>query len=176
VFTNFSGKNFTSPSITALSAGLESIDKVMIEDIYDATQHAIAAKNLDSENVFIYGHSYGGYATYMELLKHPELFKAGVAVSAPSDLKGWMKTQKKNGRKFAYNFWTYALGSDKSKYLKSISPYNVPELMNSPLLIFHGRYDQTIPVEQSEKYAKALQKAGKDAADFFKKEASKSSN
>jgi len=145
-----------------LLAGTSSIDGVMINDIADATKFAIEKYNIDEKNVFIFGHSYGGYVTYMGLIKYPDLYAAGVAIAAPADLKGWMKRQKKDKNYFAYDFWNSALGSKDSKFLNKISPITYAEDLNKPLLIFHGRYDETIPVDQSEKMYEELHSLGKD--------------
>jgi len=145
-----------------LLAGTSSIDEVMINDIADATKFVKEKYQINENKIFIFGHSYGGYATYMELIKYPELFAAGVAIAAPSDIKGWMKRQKKEKNFFAYNFWNAALGSKDSKFLSKISPITYAKDLNNPLLIFHGRYDETVPVEQSERMYEELHDLGKE--------------
>ena len=152
-------------------AGVQSMDEVMINDITDATHFIRDKYNIIENQVYLYGHSYGGYATYMGLLKYPETFSAGVAVSAPSDIKKWLKTQKKEKNTFAYEFWNTALGSDKSKYLAKISPITHAAYMDKPLLIFHGKRDNTIPVEQAEIMINELKRHQKDAKlEVFKDE------
>ena len=112
---------------------------------------------------FIFGHSYGGYATYMSLIKYPNLYASGVAVSAPSNIKDWMKKQKKDKNYFSYEFWNEALGSKQSKYLSKISPINFVKEMDNPILIFHGKKDKIIPLEQAQNMVKALENEGKNA-------------
>lgn len=143
-------------------AGVNSIDEVMINDIADATQYVSENFKLNKDNTFIFGHSYGGYAVYMSLLKYPDIYAKGVAISAPSDIKAWLRTQKKEENYFAYEFWNSALGSKKSKYLNEISPINHAQNFERPLLIFHGKKDQTILVEQAEDMASELEKYNKD--------------
>ncbi|MEZ4797514.1 MAG: alpha/beta fold hydrolase [Flavobacteriaceae bacterium] len=144
-------------------AGVNSIDEVMINDIADAVGFVSDNFYIDKNRVFIFGHSYGGYATYMSLIKYPNLYSAGVAISAPSDLKEWMRQQKKEKNYFAYEFWNTALGSNQSKYLNKISPINYAEDFNIPLLIFHGKKDDIIPVEHSQEMIEALNEYKKDA-------------
>lgn len=143
-------------------SGVNSIDEVMINDIADATNFAIEKYNLDANSTFIFGHSYGGYAVYMSLLKYPDLYAKGVAVSAPSDIKAWLKTQKKEDNYFAYEFWNFALGSKKAKYLNEISPIHYAQDYKKPLLIFHGKNDEVISVEQAEEMFFELKKYNKD--------------
>lgn len=142
-------------------AGIKNIDKMMIDDIADATTKVIEKYNMDKENVHIYGYSYGGYATYMSLIKYPKLYASGVAISAPSDIKKWMKKQKKDRNHFSYEFWNTALGDKKSKYLSQISPINLVKELNNPILIFHGKRDGIISVEQSKEMDKELKKYNK---------------
>ena len=143
-------------------AGINGIDEIMINDIADATKHIIDKYQIDPSKVFIYGHSYGGYATYMGLLKYPNIYAAGVAVSAPSDIKEWLKDQRRRKHRFAVEFWNTVLGSKKSKYLSKISPITYAEELDKPLLIFHGKMDRTIPVAQAHMMEKALKKEKKD--------------
>ncbi len=141
-----------------VEAGIKNLDKIMIDDIADATKDITKRFSIDQNRVFIYGYSYGGYATYMSLLKYPELYKSGVAISAPTDIKKWMKQQKKEKNYFSYEFWKTALGSKKSKYLSEISPINFADKIRKPVLIFHGKRDGVISVEQAEKMSKELKK------------------
>ncbi|MEZ4859639.1 MAG: alpha/beta fold hydrolase [Flavobacteriaceae bacterium] len=143
-------------------AGLHSLDEVMINDIVDATLFVSERFNIDKDHIFLFGHSYGGYATYMGLVKYPNLFKAGISVAAPTDIMAWLKKQKEEENYYAYEFWNTALGSNDSKYLKKISPITYAEEINRPLFIIHGRRDGIVPVEQAEAMIKKLQKSKKD--------------
>lgn len=139
-------------------AGVNSIDEIMINDIADAVLYIADQYNIDRNRIFIYGHSYGGYATYMSLLKYPELYAGGVAVSAPTDIKEWVKQQKKEENLFSYEFWKTALGNRKPKYLDDISPISFVKDIQKPVLIFHGEYDRIIPLEHATNMAKGLEK------------------
>ncbi|MFT5751276.1 MAG: dipeptidyl aminopeptidase/acylaminoacyl peptidase [Flavobacteriales bacterium] len=144
-----------------IMAGIENMDKVMIDDIADATQFIQQNYSIRPSGTYIYGHSYGGYATYMCLLKYPKLYSAGVAVSAPSDIKKWMKEKRKEGADFTVDFWERALGSKSSSYLKEISPVTYAKEISQPIMIVHGKYDKTISVEHSRTMANILKKSGK---------------
>ena len=143
-------------------AGVHSLDEVMINDIADATNFVKETYAVDKNKIFIFGHSYGGYAAYMALLKYPNLYASGVAVSAPSDIKALMKSLKKDENTFAYDFWTSALGTQKSRYLDKISPINYTEEISKPLLVFHGKRDQIVPVEQAETMVEKMKDNGKN--------------
>ncbi|PHR74188.1 MAG: hypothetical protein COA67_02135 [Lutibacter sp.] len=144
-------------------SGVNSIDEIMINDIADAVNFIAEKYKVDKRKLFIFGHSYGGYATYMSLIKYPNLYASGVALSAPTDIKKWMKTKKKEKDYFTYRFWEKVLGTRKSKYLDQISPINFIDSIKKPLLIFHGKRDKTISVNQAEEMISELQNNGKDA-------------
>lgn len=142
-------------------AGVQGINTVMIDDIVDATNFVKNAYAIDASKIFIFGHSYGGYATYMSLIKYGDIFKSGVAVSAPTDIKAWMKIQKKEDNSFAYQFWNAALGQKDKKYFSEVSPINFVNRINTPIMVFHGKKDQIVPVEQAERMKKKFLENGK---------------
>ena len=140
-----------------LLSGVSNIDKIMIDDLANATDFVLSKYKINTKKVFIYGHSYGGYATYMSIIKYPNKFAAGVAVSAPTDIKLWMKQNKKEKNIFAYEFWQTALGNNNSaEYLNRISPISYSNTILKPMMVFHGKLDQIIPVEQAENMREKL--------------------
>ncbi len=141
--------------------GVDGISTVMIDDIVDATNYIKENYSIDSKNVFVFGHSYGGYAAYMSLIKYKDIFKSGVALSAPTDIKSWMKSQKKENNQFVFEFWKTALGDRDIKYLGEISPINFVDEISAPMLVFHGRYDPIVPVEQAERMKKKFEDSGR---------------
>ncbi len=145
-----------------LEAGVGGLDSVMIDDIIDGTKAAISSYQIDASNVFIFGHSYGGYAAYMSLIRYPGIFNSAVILSAPTDLKLAMKEMKQEDIRFGYDFWNTALGDKNNKYLKEISPINYASKLNAPMLIVHGRFDETVSLSQAENMEEALKANNKD--------------
>ena len=45
----------------------------MIDDIADGVNWAIKNNIADSNNIFLYGHSYGGYAALESVIRFPQL-------------------------------------------------------------------------------------------------------
>jgi dipeptidyl aminopeptidase/acylaminoacyl peptidase len=144
-------------------SGIHSMDEIMISDIADGVNFVKENYNINENEVFIFGHSYGGYASYMSIIKYPNLYASAVVLSAPTDIKAWMKLQKNEKNYFAYEFWNTALGSNKSKYLNKISPINYANQFERPLLIFHGRRDEIIPIDQAQSMIEKLNKYNKNA-------------
>lgn len=56
-----------------------------VEDLIDVVQWMGKNTNVDTERVGTYGGSYGGFLTFMALLKEPGLFKAGAALRPVTD-------------------------------------------------------------------------------------------
>jgi pimeloyl-ACP methyl ester carboxylesterase len=143
-------------------AGVKGINTVMIDDIADGVLHVNKNYPVDSRRVFLYGHSYGGYATYLSLIRYPSLYASGVAVSAPSDIKSWMRHQRRENNDFAYEFWKAALGTKSGRDLSEISPINRVGQITKPILIAHGERDGIIPVEQAKEMVEKLRDEQKD--------------
>jgi len=148
-----------------LLAGIRNIDTLMIDDIADGVYWAIENSYADPSNVFILGHSYGGYAALMSTVKYPNLYAAAVSWSAPTDLVAQIKQYKKDDAYFAYEYWKTAVGDPRKEKqaLKRLSPlYNIDKL-SVPIIVFHGEKDGTIPEEQAMAFKKALERSDKQA-------------
>ena len=60
-----------------------------LEDLLDGKAWLVKHHNVDPQRVGVYGGSYGGFMTYMALLRAPDLFAAGAALRPVSD---WART------------------------------------------------------------------------------------
>jgi dipeptidyl aminopeptidase/acylaminoacyl peptidase len=94
---------------------------------------------IDREKVGIYGGSYGGFITLMAAFRHPEYFKAAVAMRAVSDWKSYVQG----------NLWfTLArlgeLDENSRQYYESFSPITYAGELQIPLLIIHGMMDDNV--------------------------------
>ncbi len=148
-----------------LLAGIRNLDTVMIDDIADGAHWAIQNNFADPGNVFIFGHSYGGYAALMSTVRYPGLYSAAVSWSAPVDILAQLKHYKKDDAYFAYEYWKTAVGDPRreKEALKRLSPmYNIDKLV-VPVIAFHGASDSTVPEEQALEFKEALQRSGNDA-------------
>jgi dipeptidyl aminopeptidase/acylaminoacyl peptidase len=61
-------------------------------------------------------------------------------------------------------FWKrFMFGSrPQTESLDAVSPARQAANVQVPMLLIHGKQDYTVPVEQSQDYADALRRAGKD--------------
>lgn len=94
---------------------------------------------IDRDKVGIYGGSYGGFITLMSLFKHPDYFKAGVALRAVS-----------NWRLYYYGNRWFTLGrlgdynNENKIYYEQSSPITYAQDLSVPLLITHGMLDDNV--------------------------------
>lgn len=129
-------------------------------DLGDAglDDHVVALKQLgarypfmDLERVGIYGHSAGGYATVRAMLRHPGVFKVGVASSGNHD-------QRAN----------YAVWGEKYQGLVGEADYetqaNAPLAaeLRGRLLLIHGELDSNVTPYLTMQLVDALVAADKD--------------
>ena len=125
---------------------------------YEAKDQVEAAKYLgtlpyvDKSNIAIWGWSFGGYNTLMSMSEGTPVFKAGVAIAAPTDWRfydtvyteRYMRTPKEN----------------KDGYDKGSAIVNVNKL-HGKLLLIHGTADDNVHFRNMTRYIYALTQAGK---------------
>jgi dipeptidyl aminopeptidase/acylaminoacyl peptidase len=158
---NFRGS--TGYGIHHLLAGIKQISTVMIDDIADGAKWLVEQKYADSANIFLYGHSYGGYAALQSIIRYPEIYRGAVSVGAPTDINKLMDYYKDQKNKFNYEFWKTTIGDPKhdDDFLDSISTiYNIKKIKR-PILLFHGEKDQIVPVSQTENFIKKAEDLGR---------------
>lgn len=113
-------------------------------------------KFLDLDNIGIWGHSGGGFATAAAMFKYPDVFKVGISESGNHDNRNYeddwgeryigLETEDTNG---------------VSNYEKQANQVFAKDLKGK-LLIIHGGMDDNVPPYNSYLVADALIKANKD--------------
>ena len=107
---------------------------------------------VDKDNIGIWGWSFGGYNTLMSMSQDEAVFKAGVAVAAPTDWRfydtvyteRYMRTPKEN----------------KEGYDAGSAIVNVNKL-SGHLLLIHGTADDNVHLRNMIRYTHALTQANK---------------
>ena len=131
----------------------------MQDDLNDAVT-ALAAQGIaDPRRVCMVGASYGGYAALRAAERDGKLYRCAVSYAGVSDLTRWMRQDSNSLWSGAKRDWVRTQAPD----LKGVSPVNDPEGFSIPVLIVHGKKDQTVPVVHSRVMAQKLKAAGKDA-------------
>ncbi len=124
---------------------LESKDQV------EAALYLGAQPYVDKNNIAIWGWSFGGFNTLMSMSEGRKVFKAGVAVAAPSNWKyydtvyteRYMRTPQENAEGYAVNAIERAAN------------------LHGKLLLIHGTADDNVHLRNALEYSEALVQADK---------------
>jgi len=133
----------------------------MQNDLTDAVKWAIEQGIADEDNICIYGGSYGGYACLAGLTFTPELYKCGVDIVGPSNIKTLLDSIP--------SYW----GPIRNDLLKKIGDVDADEEFNrkisplfhvdniqSPLLIGQGANDPRVKQNEADQIAFAMNNKG----------------
>jgi dipeptidyl aminopeptidase/acylaminoacyl peptidase len=124
-----------------------------LEDYVDGAKWLAANQQGDIDRVGIYGGSYGGFMTFMALMREPELFKAGAALRPVSD---WTS--------YNHGYTANILNTpdiDPEAY-KVSSPIEYADRLTGHLLIAHGMVDDNVFYQDSVRMAQRLIELKKD--------------
>lgn len=124
-----------------------------LEDYLDGLNWMVANQQGDAANVGIYGGSYGGFMTFMALLRAPDQFKAGAALRPVTD---WTT--------YNHEYTANILNSpelDPEAY-KVSSPIEYADKLKGHLLIAHGMVDDNVFYQDSVRMAQRLIELKKD--------------
>jgi dipeptidyl aminopeptidase/acylaminoacyl peptidase len=135
----------------------------MQHDITDAAKWFIKKGTADAKRIGIVGGSYGGYAVLAGLAFTPDLYTCGIAMSGPSNTKTNVEAMPE---------WWYLI---KQRWLRRmgdvlkddalnrrISPYYHADKIKAKLLIFHGKNDPRVKIEESNQIVATMRKNKKE--------------
>ena len=130
-----------------------NIGKYEPADQVEAAKYLGTLPFVDKNNIGIWGWSFGGYNTIMSMSQDDAVFKAGVAVAAPTDWRfydtvyteRYMRTPKEN----------------KEGYDNGSAIVNAKKL-NGKLLLIHGTADDNVHLRNMLRYTHALNQANKE--------------
>jgi len=129
----------------------------MQDDLTDAVKWAISKGYADPKRVAIYGGSYGGYATLAGLVFTPELYKCGVDIVGPSNLKTLLEAFPKYWLPIKKQL-TLRIGPVETDeaFNKKISPLFHAEKIKVPLIIAQGKNDPRVNIREADQMVEAL--------------------
>jgi acetyl esterase/lipase len=148
-------------------AGWKQWGQAMQDDVADALLWA-QKQGLANDQACIAGASYGGYATLMGLVRHPELYRCGVAWVAVTDpflfLEGsfWINDDISSaGRRHTL---PELVGDPKAdaEMLTAVSPLAQAARIRAPLLLAFGESDLRVPLAHGRRLREALREAGRE--------------
>lgn len=123
-----------------------------IDDLAAGVKSLYDRPYLDKGRVGIYGTSYGGYASVMCLLRHPDVFRAASAASPVTDWKLYdsIYTERYMG-----------LPADNTSGYAAGSALPLAKGLKGRLMLFFGTADNNVHPSNSLQLIQALQRAGK---------------
>jgi dipeptidyl aminopeptidase/acylaminoacyl peptidase len=140
-------------------AGLKQWGLAMQDDIADAALWAVKQGFADAKRVCITGGSYGGYATLMGLIRHPDIFRCGVQAVGVTDLELMYTSPWSDFSEALKRHGLPVLLGDREKdaaQLAATSPVKQAHRLKQPLLMAHGGEDRRVPIEHAQRMRDAL--------------------
>jgi dipeptidyl-peptidase 4 len=125
-----------------------------IDDQAAAVRQLVERGEVDPDRVAITGGSYGGHLTLLALMREPDLFGTGVAVSP---VTAW------DGYDTAYTERYLGTPDANPDGYRESSPIIRARALRGRLLLIHGAVDENVHLRHSVRLVAALQAADRDA-------------
>ena len=145
--------------------------KTMQDDITDGVLWLIEEGVADSNNIAIYGASYGGYATLAGLAFTPDLYTCGVDYVGVSNIFTLLETLPpywELGRQMMYEM----IGNPETEkeLLESASPLFHVDKIKVPLFVAQGANDPRVKQAESDQIVEALKSRNIDVPYMLKED------
>jgi dipeptidyl aminopeptidase/acylaminoacyl peptidase len=146
-----------------LDAGNGEWGQKMQDDITWGVKYLIEQGIVDAKNVGITGGSYGGYATLAGVTFTPDVYKAAVAVVAPSNLNTLLGTIPPYWEAFKKQLYTRMADPNTEggkAMLAKQSPVNSVDKIKTPLMVVQGANDPRVKKAEAEQIVVACREKG----------------
>jgi dipeptidyl-peptidase-4 len=135
-----------------LDAVYLKLGQVEIDDMADGVKALWPRPYIDKNRVGIFGTSYGGYTSVMELLRHPDVFAAASASSPPTDWRNYDTIYTER--------YMWLPQENPEGYAKGSAMTYVSDLRGR-LMLYFGTADNNVHPSNMMQLVAALQRAGK---------------
>lgn len=133
----------------------------MQHDITDAVQWAISEGIADKERIAILGGSYGGYATLAGLAFTPDLYRCGVDIVGPSNIKTLLDSIPPYWEPLKKLMQNRIGDADTDEVLnRRISPLFHADKIKAPLLIAQGANDPRVKKHEADQMFNVMKEKG----------------
>lgn len=142
-----------------LNAGNNEWGQKMQDDLTWGVKHLVAQGTVDAKRVGIMGGSYGGYATLAGVAFTPDVYSAGVAIVAPSNLKTLLESIPpywEAGRIIFYKRMGDPNTPEGLAQMKRQSPLYSADKIKTPLMVVQGANDPRVNKRESDQIVVAL--------------------
>jgi dipeptidyl aminopeptidase/acylaminoacyl peptidase len=146
-----------------LDAGNNEWGQKMQDDITWGVKYLVQKGIANPKRVGIIGGSYGGYATLAGVAFTPDVYAAGVAIVAPSNLNTLLDSIPaywEAGRKQMYARMGDPGTAEGKAQLKRQSPLNSAAKIRTPLMVVQGANDPRVNKAESDQIVIALRDRG----------------
>ncbi|RIJ28455.1 alpha/beta hydrolase family protein [Henriciella mobilis] len=124
----------------------------MQDDVEDGISKLVEMGVADPDKLGFFGWSYGGYSAFAAATRDNDMFNciaAGAGVSDISRIRGGLA-----GSRFLREF--------QKPTISGVNPIEHTDKVTVPMLLIHGDYDTTVPVEHSRRWVSRLEDMGAD--------------
>lgn len=130
-----------------------------VNDAYNLLEVARHYPEADLSRIAVEGASRGGITTY-QLLQRDTRWRCAIVHAGISDVFA-LRDAKEEFAKFTRKLFGHLLSEQQEIEMRNRSgAYNVEKFPRTcPILLMHGTYDHTVPIDQSERMAAALGRA-----------------
>jgi dipeptidyl-peptidase 4 len=136
----------------SLDSIYQKLGQTEIDDMAEGVKALWTRPYVDKTRVGIFGTSYGGYASLMGLLRHPEVFAAAASSSPPTD---WRNYDTIYTERYMWIPQENAAGYDAGTAMTYAKD------LKGRLMLYYGSADNNVHPANSLQLIKALQAAGK---------------
>lgn len=133
-------------------AGDREWGQMMQDDKDDGAAWMVEQGITAADRIAIYGYSYGGFAAMAASVRRNSPYQCAISGAGLSELRTFDRVTFEG--RFMRQF--------QNPTVDGMSPLDHVEDVEIPIFVFHGDRDQRVPIDQSEKFVNALQRAGKD--------------
>lgn len=144
-----------------LKAGSGEWGRKMQDDLDDGMAWLVKQGIVDPKRACLVGGSYGGYAAAWGATRNPELYRCAACFAGVFDLRKQLHYAADFLSSRIDRQYRATVRGANDFDLDSVSPAKNVDRLKVPLLLIHGDFDNTVPIEQSRNYDAALKKAGK---------------
>ena len=136
----------------ALDAVYLKLGQTEIDDMADGVKALWSRPYVDKDRVGIFGTSYGGYTSLMEILRYPDVFAAASASSPPTD---WRNYDTIYTERYMWLPQENRAGYDKGSAMTYV------DRLRGRLMLYYGTMDNNVHPTNMMQLIAALQRAGK---------------
>ena len=132
----------------------DKLGVVEIDDQAAGAKYLASRPYVDAAHIGIFGTSYGGYASAMCLLRHPEVFHAAVSSSPVTDWRNYDTI-------YTERYMGLPTDEDNLKGYEKGAAVTYAKDLAGRLMLYYGTADNNVHPSNTLQLVQALQRAGK---------------